>query len=321
MTVYVSQASCDERGKYVGGQAGNQSGTELNTRAYYSSSGNPWVTYRAKDAATASKIANAAAQAVANMHIGYDQYERNTVRTQAMAVSWVMSAIKKDCECDCTSLAATCCICAGLSDAALFKGGNLMYTGDAATKLVNAGMQRVGSGLAESALRLGDVLVRDGHCVVVTSAPAQSGSTATPSKPTTAVSGSIDELAQAVIAGRFGNGDSRRAALGDQYEAVQKRVNEMLTGTANAPGTSTGTPRIIAGTYKVIASSLNVRSAPSLSGSVVASYGYGDTINSIAADVVEKDGYTWAHYTAYSGATRYVAVGTSNGSEKYLAKC
>lgn len=321
MTVYISQASCDERGKYVGGQAGNQSGTELNTRAYYSNSNNPWVTYRAKDAATASKIANAAAQAVANMHIGYDQNERNTIRTQAMAVSWVLSAIKKDCECDCASLGATCCICAGLSDSVLFNGGNLMWTGNADTKLTNAGLVRVGKGLAESALRLGDVLVRDGHCVIVTSAPAQSGSAATPSKPTTAVSGSIDELAQAVIAGRFGNGDSRRTALGDKYEAVQNRVNEMLENTANAPGTSTGTARIIAGTYKMVASSLNVRSAPSISAEKVASYSYGERINSIAADVVEKDGYTWAHYTAYSGATRYVAIGTSNGSEKYLVKC
>ena len=318
MTVYVSQASCDERGKYVGGQAGNQSGTELNTRAYYSSSGNPWVTYRAKDAATAKKIADAAAQAVANMHIGYDQYERNTIRTQAMAVSWVLSAIRTNCECDCTSLAATCCICAGLYDSALFKGGNLMYTGDAATKLTNAGMQRVGSGLAESALRLGDVLVRDGHCVIVTTAPTQSGAHVA---PTTAVSGSIDELARAVIAGRYGNGAARKAALGPKYDAVQARVNEILTGTPNAAGTSTGTARLIAGTYKVVASSLNVRSAPSLSGSVVASYSYGEKINSIAADTVEKDGYVWAHYTAYSGATRYVAVGTSNGSEKYLVKC
>lgn len=318
MTVYVSQASCDERGKYVGGQAGNQSGTELNTRAYYSSSGNPWVTYRAKDAATAKKIADAAAQAVANMHIGYDQYERNTIRTQAMAVSWVLSAIRKNCECDCTSLAATCCICAGLSDSALFKGGNLMYTGDAATKLTNAGMQRVGTGLAESALRLGDVLVRDGHCVIVTTAPTQSGAHVA---PTTAVSGSIDELARAVIAGRYGTGAARKAALGSKYDAVQARVNEILTGTPNAAGTSTGTARLIAGTYKVVASSLNVRSAPSLSASVVASYSYGEKINSIAADTVEKDGYVWAHYTAYSGATRYVAVGTSNGSEKYLVKC
>lgn len=318
MTVYVSQASCDERGKYVGGQAGNQSGTELNTRAYYSSSGNPWVTYRAKDAATAKKIADAAAQAVANMHIGYDQYERNTIRTQAMAVSWVLSAIRKNCECDCTSLAATCCICAGLSDSALFKGGNLMYTGDAATKLTNAGMQRVGTGLAESALRLGDVLVRDGHCVIVTTAPTQSGAHVA---PTTAVSGSIDELARAVIAGRYGTGAARKAALGSKYDAVQARVNEILTGTPNAAGTSTGTARLIAGTYKVVASSLNVRSAPSLSASVVDSYSYGGKINSIAADTVEKDGYVWAHYTAYSGATRYVAVGTSSGSEKYLVKC
>ena len=94
-----------------------------------------------------------------------------------------------------------------------------------------------------------------------------------------------------------------------------------MTGTPNAPGTSTGSARIIAGTYRVIASSLNVRSKPSLSGAVVASYEYGQTINSIAADIVEADGYTWAHYTAYSGATRYVAIGTSDGSEKYLAKC
>lgn len=318
MTVYISQASCDERGKYVGGQAGNQSGTELNTRAYYSNSSNPWVTYRAKDAATAKKIADAAAQAVANMHIGYDQYERNTIRTQAKAVSWVLAAISKNCECDCTSLAATCCICAGLSDDALFKGGNLMYTGDAATKLTNAGMQRIGARLAESALRLGDVLVRDGHCVVVTSAPTQSGAHVA---PTTAVSGSIDELARAVIAGRFGNGESRRAALGGKYDAVQARVNELLSGTPNAAGTSTGSARIIAGTYKVVASSLNVRSAPSLGAEVVASYSYGETINSIAADITEKDGYTWAHYTGYSGATRYVAIGTSDGSEKYLVKC
>ena len=39
---------------------------------------------------------------------------------------------------------------------------------------------------------------------------------------------SIDVLAQRVIAGEYGNGDARRAALGDKYEAVQRRVNELL---------------------------------------------------------------------------------------------
>lgn len=41
-------------------------------------------------------------------------------------------------------------------------------------------------------------------------------------------SASIDVLAQRVIAGEYGNGDARRIALGDKYEAVQQRVNELL---------------------------------------------------------------------------------------------
>ena len=39
---------------------------------------------------------------------------------------------------------------------------------------------------------------------------------------------SIDDLARQVIAGRYGSGDARKKALGSQYDAVQKRVNEML---------------------------------------------------------------------------------------------
>lgn len=40
--------------------------------------------------------------------------------------------------------------------------------------------------------------------------------------------GDVDKLARRVIAGEFGNRDARRAALGDAYDAVQARVNEML---------------------------------------------------------------------------------------------
>lgn len=40
----------------------------------------------------------------------------------------------------------------------------------------------------------------------------------------------IDELAHAVLRGEFGNGNARVAALGDKYNAVQKRVNELLSG-------------------------------------------------------------------------------------------
>ncbi len=47
---------------------------------------------------------------------------------------------------------------------------------------------------------------------------------ATPSKPDV----DIDALARAVIRGDYGNGDERRRRLGANYDAVQRRVNQML---------------------------------------------------------------------------------------------
>ena len=52
-----------------------------------------------------------------------------------------------------------------------------------------------------------------------------SPSTGNTSKPTEK---SIDELAQEVIAGKYGNGDARKQALGSKYNEVQARVNEIL---------------------------------------------------------------------------------------------
>jgi len=40
----------------------------------------------------------------------------------------------------------------------------------------------------------------------------------------------IDAMARDVIRGKYGNGSTRRALLGDNYDAVQKRVNEILRG-------------------------------------------------------------------------------------------
>lgn len=39
---------------------------------------------------------------------------------------------------------------------------------------------------------------------------------------------SVDELAKEVIAGKYGNGEARKNALGSRYSEVQARVNEML---------------------------------------------------------------------------------------------
>lgn len=52
----------------------------------------------------------------------------------------------------------------------------------------------------------------------------------TPAEPEekTLTAAEIDAMARDVIRGKYGNGSTRRALLGDNYDAVQKRVNEIL---------------------------------------------------------------------------------------------
>lgn len=76
---------------------------------------------------------------------------------------------------------------------------------------------------------------------------------------------------------------------------------------------------ITGGAYKCVADSLNVRDAPSLTGGVVASYSYDETVN-LDAWCKVADGYLWGRYKAYSGETRYVSVGSTNGAEVYLSR-
>lgn len=63
--------------------------------------------------------------------------------------------------------------------------------------------------------------IGDVHYVEPTPAP-------TPTK-------SVDELAREVIAGKYGNGEDRKKALGSRYAEVQARVNEILAENKPAP--------------------------------------------------------------------------------------
>lgn len=76
------------------------------------------------------------------------------------------------------------------------------------------------------------------------------------------------------------------------------------------------------GTYRCAVGSLNVRSGPSLGYPAVASYSLGQTVVLDDAYVI-ADGYVWGRYTAWSGATRYIAVGRATGQvepDDYLVK-
>lgn len=53
---------------------------------------------------------------------------------------------------------------------------------------------------------------------------------------------STEELAKEVMSGKYGVGQARKDALGDRYDEVQKKVNELVYGPKNNNNTPTPTP-------------------------------------------------------------------------------
>lgn len=110
-----------------------------------------------------------------------------------------------------------------------------------------------------------------------------------------------------------------------RYIAVRTVGGEAYLSQSGNGGstTTTSTPSsgaIAGGTYTVRASKLNVRSAPSTSASIVASYSRGQKIYSIGKDTRITDGYVWAHYLGNSGNVRWVAMGPISNPTEYLSK-
>lgn len=127
----------------------------------------------------------------------------------------------------------------------------------------------------------------------------------------------------------FANTNCPGPYLKPKMPELANAVNALLgNGYTPAPapstgGTSSGSTSNFGGTYRCTVSKLNVRTSPSLSGSVVASYSKGQTVE---LDNWYKiaDGYVWGRYTgASSGKLRYVAVGKATGKPEpndYLIK-
>lgn len=125
MAVRIAQASKDENGRYTGGAAGNQSGSELNIREWYN---RPWDTVlRAIDPALAQMIAYVAMVLVQCVKIGYDQYQRTSLYDQCERINWDITRINEiqPCECDCSSLIAVILRFCGVSIPKTVYTGNL----------------------------------------------------------------------------------------------------------------------------------------------------------------------------------------------------
>lgn len=178
MAVKIGHASKDESGKATGGAAGDQSAKEVCTRKWYSGGWN--VVLRPTSAALAEKSAQACEAACNNSKIGYDQWGRNTLNTQAKAVGYDLAKIVKACECDCSSLMHVCAIAGG---AALSYGTNGCTTRTMASAFVKSGAYEKLTAIkyltSDKYLKRGDILVKEGsHTVMVLEDGGQAGADA-----------------------------------------------------------------------------------------------------------------------------------------------
>lgn len=69
-------------------------------------------------------------------------------------------------------------------------------------------------------------------------AATRKGKLPTTPKKSTPSKLSVSELADMVLLGKYGNGESRKKALGDKYNAVQAEVNRRITGSSSSPNST-----------------------------------------------------------------------------------
>lgn len=167
MSILIGHAVGDENGKAHGGVAGDQK-NEVCTRKWYN--GNWSYVLRCKDPEKAEIMAKACEDGCVNKNVGYDQYQRNTLRKQAQIYGYDLSKIETPCECDCSSFVTVCAECAGIKIP--YNDWNAPTTRTMLDAFTSTGMFETLLGMEYIAshlkLRRGDILVRPGnHTVMV----------------------------------------------------------------------------------------------------------------------------------------------------------
>lgn len=224
MSIVIGSARSDENGKYKNGKAGDQkqkSSTndtkgEVSLQAMYTHS-KGWYVIRPKDINLASALANAMKTACNNIHIGYDQNNRQGIMKYGVETT-------TDTECDCSSL-VRCCI----KHVSGIDVGNFT-TADEKSVLEKSGMfEKAFAYTSKTPVYNGDVLVTKtkGHTVIVVSGnPRQTATAYYPQY--TGTSSSIIDALKAVGVSDTSLTHRKKIALANGFTSYSGKATENI---------------------------------------------------------------------------------------------
>lgn len=164
----ISNCGHDERNKYNGGKAGDQTGGEWAVIPWYS---RPWnVVLRHPDRKVGQKLADMARAAAENNCIGYDQKQRYDYWNALRRADFDPARITELCEADCSSGVAAHVKAAGylLNNEKLKAVSIYCYTGNLRAALKAAGFMELTDRkylTSDQYLLPGDILLLEGHHV------------------------------------------------------------------------------------------------------------------------------------------------------------
>ncbi len=168
----VSTCGHDENGKYRGGKAGDQTGTEYYLRAWYKPSYGWDCVLRHPNTRVGEKLAEIASYAAKNDKIGYDQNERLSYYNQLKTVGWHPERISAACESDCSASTAAAVISAGhqLGLTKLQQVSPSLTTYGMKAALINAGFECLTESkqlTSDKYLLPGDIILSEAHHVII----------------------------------------------------------------------------------------------------------------------------------------------------------
>lgn len=166
----ISNCGHDERGKYSGGLAGDQTANEWKVIKWYS---RPWnYVLRHTDPEVKQLIAEMARQAAENNFVGYDQNQRLTFWEQLQKANYDPAKINVKCEADCSSGVAAIIKAVGyrIGDKKLQGINTSCYTGNIRAACKNIGFQVLNAKKyldSDAYLLPGDILLYEYHHVAI----------------------------------------------------------------------------------------------------------------------------------------------------------